>query len=389
MTITAISVVLLGIVIAYYLILTFTRPITRLQKAVALITTGDLRHKINSSSKDELGVLSKNFDFMIDQVREMLRNTQKIAFSLSEHSHSFHLFAKNTASSNIDIIKSIEEISRGADQQAEHSEQSAAIISVLDSELTEVWLQTEDIKMKSKDAERITLLGSESVEELSQNTQQTAQMIEQVSQAMHALTASSNQIGKIVNTIGEISTQTNVLSLNAAIEAARAGLHGKGFAVIAEEIRLLSKQTGESSRTIGQMIDVILKQMKNVDLQMNIAKNGFHLQNSKVDATLASFHSIRKSMQDMMIQMGDIHQKINQAKTKNHQLVESIEFVATVAEQTAAGVQEVNSTSLQQDASIHRIAGEADDIHSLSQRLFAEIKKFKVNDSDFHIDVFE
>ena len=389
MTVATISVLLLGIIIAFFLIRSFTRPITRLQKAVALISTGDLRHKINAVSHDELGVLSRNFDIMIDQVREMLRNTQHIASSLSEHSHSFHSFAKHTALANTDIIKSIEEISTGADQQALHSEQSAQIISVLDSELTDIWRQTESMQMKSKNAERITLQGSESAEELSQSAKETAQMIEKVSHAMHALSTSSNQIGKIVNAITEISAQTNVLSLNAAIEAARAGAHGKGFAVIANEVRLLSQQTNESSKTIEQMIDVILKQIKDVDRQMNSAREGFQLQNTKVGATLISFHSIRGSMQEMIVQMGDIHTKIDQAKTKNHKLVESIEFVATVAEQTAAGVQEINSTSLQQDVSINRIAGEADDIHLLSQHLFAEINKFKTDDIDFQIDEIE
>ncbi|MEX2461930.1 MAG: methyl-accepting chemotaxis protein [Paenibacillaceae bacterium] len=387
--ITPIVILIFAIILAFLLIRSFTKPIQRLLRSVTLIANGDLRHKINSTSRDELGILSNNFDLMIDQVREMLRNTQQIASSLSDHSHSFHQFANHTALSNKDIIKAIEEISSGADQQAVHSEQSANIIGVLDSELADIWHQTENIQTRSKEAERITLLGSESVEELNQSAQKTAQMIEQVAQGMHALTTSSNQIGKIVNTITEISTQTNVLSLNAAIEAARAGVHGKGFAVIAEEVRLLSQQTNQSSKTIGQLIDTILNQMQAVEHQMNGARDGFRLQNTKVDATLTSFHSIRESMQEMILQMSDIHQKIDQAKTKNHKLVESIEFVATVAEETAAGVQEVNSTSIQQDASIHRIAGEADDIHLLSQKLFAEINKFKTDDISFHIDEFE
>jgi methyl-accepting chemotaxis protein len=385
MTVAAICVLLFGIVIAYFLIRSFTRPITRLQKVVALISSGDLRHKINAAAHDELGVLSRSFDMMIDQVRDMLRNTQQIASSLSEHSHSFHQFTSNTAIANTDIIKSIDEISIGADQQAVHSEQSAHIISELDSELTAIWRQTERIQMKSKEAEHITLLGSDSAEALSHSAAETAQMIEGVSQAMHALTESSNQINKIVRAITDITTQTNVLSLNAAIEAARAGIHGKGFAVIADEVRLLSLQTNESSKSIGQIVDMILKQMINVDHQINLAKQGFQLQNTKVDTTLASFRTIRGSMQEMIAEMSSIHNNIEQVKTKNHKLVESIEFVASVAEQTAAGVQEVNATSLRQDASIHRIAGEADDIHVLSQQLFAEINKFKADDIDFQI----
>lgn len=384
--ISPLIVLVFSILISFFIVRSFTESIQKIQKIVALISTGDLRHKINSVSRDELGVLSRNFDLMIDHVREMLRNTLRIAASLSEHSNSFHNFAKDTAKSNWEILRSIEEISTGADQQAVHAEQSANIISVLDNELADIWQDTEGIQLISKHAEHNTLLGSQSVKELNESALQTVQLIEQVVQAMHSLSISSTEIGKVGHTITDISIQTNILSLNAAIEAARVGIHGKGFAIVAEEVRLLSQQTKASSQMIVQMIQTIQQQMKVVNSQMNSAQAGYLLQNSKVDATLTSFHSIRTSMQDMIGQMRNINQKIEHVKTKNYKLVESIEFVASVAEQTAAGVEEVNSTSQIQDASIRRIAEQADGIHLLSQQLFVEINKFKTDDIDFDKD---
>ncbi|PJI52474.1 hypothetical protein CTI14_41675 [Methylobacterium radiotolerans] len=97
--------------IAFLLIRSFMNPIQRLQHAVQKIAAGDLRHKINSSSQDELGKLSQNFDEMIDQVKGMLSNTQTIASSLTEHSRSFHEFSEATAAANQDIVRAIQEIS--------------------------------------------------------------------------------------------------------------------------------------------------------------------------------------------------------------------------------------------------------------------------------------
>jgi methyl-accepting chemotaxis protein len=380
MLMAAVFVLLTTAAVAWLLNRSFMGPILKLQNAVSHIAAGDLRHKINSVSTDELGQLSRSFDRMIDQVRAMLGNTQKIASALSEHSDSFHRFSLTTAAVNSDILRAIEEISRGADLQASQAEKSSHIIGELEEEIAVMSRHADQMMEKSLEAAHNTERGTSAVQALQRAAAQTEQVIGQMFAAMQSLLENSGQIGKITNTITEISTQTHVLSLNAAIEAARAGVHGRGFSVIAEEVRKLAKETNQSSKVIQQIITALQQQMTELQSSMQAARSISSEQNAKMADTIAAFETISQSMAEMAQQISQIHNKLDEVKSKNEILVHSVQQVAAVAEETAAGVQEVGSTSAEHDASIRRIADESEDIRSLSQQLFAEISKFRIED---------
>ncbi|CAN7659351.1 methyl-accepting chemotaxis protein [Paenibacillus sp. LjRoot153] len=378
MLVASAFVFFLTLVIAFLIITSFTRPISVLQRAVARIASGDLTHTINSTATDELGQLSNSFDQMIKQVRLMLGATKGIASSLSAHSHEFHRFSQLTASANSDILKAIHEISTGADEQAMKTESSSLLIAELEDEIRDISAYTHEMKRSSDEAAVDTQQGTASVQALKASTAQSQLLLQKVDAAMQTLSASSKQIGAIVRSIMDISTQTNVLALNAAIEAARAGVHGRGFSVIADEVRELSLQTNGSSKTISGIIGTLQGQIQELQLSLADARESALTQSNHVEETFGSFSRIEQSTLVIREQIVQIHQKIEQAQSKNDHLVDSVQFVAAIAQETAAGVEEVNSTSIQQDASIRRIAEESDDILELAQQLFAEISKFQI-----------
>lgn len=374
-------VILFSIALAYFIVRSFTKPIRRLQLAVHRIAEGDLRHQLNEKSTDELGQLSHSFDNMIVKVSEMLGHSRKIALSLADYSHSFEDFSKLTAVANSEIIRSIEEISHGAEQQAELSEKSATLIYELDTEMNEIAKYTNIMKKSGTMALENTQAGTTSVVSLKEAAEHSDLKMDQVNNTMEKLAESSAQIEKIVHTITEISTQTNVLALNAAIEAARAGVHGKGFSVIAEEVRLLSSETKASASHIARIINSVQLQMKEVKQQMHEARMSIHSQNIKVSETLESFQFIDASTLEISAQMEQISLKVEQVKQKNNRLNATLQTVAGIAEETAAGVQEVNSSSQHQDTAIRKIAEQAVEMNGLSQELFAEIDQFIIADS--------
>lgn len=378
MLVASAFVFFLTLVIAFLIITSFTRPISILQRAVARIAAGDLTQTINSTATDELGQLSNSFDQMIKQVRLMLGATKGIASSLSAHSHEFHRFSQLTASANTDILKAIHEISSGADEQAMKTESSSILIAELEAEIRDISAYTYEMKRSSDEAAVGTQQGTASVQALKASTAESQLLLQKVDAAMQTLSASSKQIGAIVRSIMDISTQTNVLALNAAIEAARAGVHGRGFSVIADEVRELSLQTNGSSKTISGMIGTLQGQIQELQLSLVDARESAQTQSSHVEETFGSFSRIEQSTLVIREQIVQIHKKIEQAQSKNDHLVDSVQFVAAIAQETAAGVEEVNSTSIQQDASIRRIAEESDDILELAKQLFAEISKFQI-----------
>lgn len=370
---------LLALTIAIVLVRSFSRPIKELQKAVDRIAEGDLRYMIGSKRLDELGKLSQSFDRMVGQVRAMLTSTQTIAASLSGHSAQFRRFSQETAQANTSIVQAIEEISKGTDQQTQQSETSSNIIGELEQEIQDIWSYAQDMLQASKAAEQNTIAGTNSVNSLSDASIQTETRVNLAVEAMQAVASRSAQIGKIVDAITEIATQTNILSLNAAIEAARAGAYGKGFSVIAEEVRVLSQQTGESAKNINQIIQRLIQQINDLELQLSEAHRYLLDQNSKVDTTLSAFSSIQESMTNAAERANSVHTKVMIVRSKNKELIQSVQQVSAIAQETAAGVQEVNSASVQQDASIRDVAAQAEDIHRLSQELFGQISKFKID----------
>ncbi|UJF31710.1 methyl-accepting chemotaxis protein [Paenibacillus hexagrammi] len=383
MLVASVIVFICTVVIALLIIRSFLGPITRLQKAAASIADGDLSHTINSEAKDELGQLSRSFDHMIVQVREMLSAAGRIASSLTEHSHKFRQFSETTASANTDILKAIHEISVGADEQATHSEASSTMIAELEDEMNNITAYTQEMKRSSEEASKGTLKGTEAIKALKESSDSSQEVLKKVNHAMNTLAASSKQIGAITRSITEISTQTNVLALNAAIEAARAGVHGKGFSIIAEEVRQLSQQTNDSSKSISTIIQTLQTQISELQSSLMEAREQADSQTGRVAATIDSFSGIELSMNQITAQIVQVHGRIEQMRQKNDALVESVQFVAAVAQETAAGVEEVNSTSTQQDASIRQIAEEADDIYRLATQLFGEISKFKTGSEAF------
>ncbi|WP_248924722.1 methyl-accepting chemotaxis protein [Paenibacillus hamazuiensis] len=369
-------------IIAFTLIRSFTKPIGRIQHAVRRIAEGDLRHTIGSRSKDELGELSASFDHMIERVRDMLANTQAIAASLSDHARTFHGFADETAAANSEIVRAIEEISQGAGEQAAHSEKSVYIIAELQQEMDVISGAAGAMREASSAAAGNTENGVRAMDSLQAAAAESQAVFAAVLSAMDSLQESSRQIGRIIASIQEISTQTNVLSLNASIEAARAGVHGKGFMVIADEVRGLSAQTSRSAKMVEDIIGSLESRIVELQDGLQSARGMMSVQSGKLDETKTAFDAIRISVDELSGHIRHIHEKIAFAKQKNGTLVESVQFVASIAEETAAGVEEVNSASLTQDASIRRIVSEADDISLLSQKLFREIGMFRIDDAE-------
>ncbi|WP_449602672.1 methyl-accepting chemotaxis protein [Paenibacillus sp. Marseille-Q9583] len=375
----AILVFIFTLIIAVMLIRSFLNPINKLQVALRKIAEGDLRQQINSPYNDELGSLSHHFDHMVLRVREMLQQTQSVASSLATYSHSFQQSSSITAHTNQEIVSTIQEISVGAEQQAGQSEQSASLIQELEREVHEITEYTEVMLSTSQTANHNTRKGSESVIALREVSEHSRESVNKVYLALTKLSDQSKDISRITKSITNISKQTNILSLNAAIEAARAGVYGKGFAVIADEVRQLSDQTKESSVHISQIINELQAGMDEFQQYMLETKGNLEEQDQKVAETLSSFEAIDQSIVEISKQIGQIHDKVDMTQTMNRRLAESVHNVAAIAEETAAGVQEVNASSVQQDNAIHDIARQAVEINEISQKLFKEINVFKIN----------
>ncbi|WP_127582850.1 methyl-accepting chemotaxis protein [Paenibacillus koleovorans] len=367
-----------AVVISTLLIRSFVRPIRRMRITMSQIAEGDLRHRVGSKTPDELGQLSRHFDLMMDKVRNTLLHTHAIGTSLAGHAERFQQFAVSTASSNQDVLRAIGEISAGADQQASETEQSSDLVSELAERTADIAIRTEEMAELSRVATSSSRAGSSAVLQLQSASAQSDERLRHAVAALDRFIEDSVKIGHIVRTISEISTETNVLAVNAAIEAARAGQYGRGFAVIAEQVRQLSDQTGVSAKSIARLTDSLQSQIDDVRSHMSGVLEAVHVQGSQLQGTLHSFDAIEASIERLHGQMALIRGKVQESKVRTNRFADAITTVAAIAQETAAGVEEVNSTSVEQNAAIQQIAEQSIDIRDLSQQLFEELKQFRL-----------
>jgi methyl-accepting chemotaxis protein len=380
MLIIAILIVLLvSITVTSLFVSSFVSPIRKLQLAMKQIASGDLRVKIQSASNDELGQLSHSFDHMTEQVSQMLVSTQHIAERLTSLSTASELESQMTAAAGIEIVRAMKEISIGADQQAEQTELSVIGINELEQDVLEIRTITEQMKQLSAETTNNTSQGALSLQALSCSALQTEDRLHIMVTSLDTLAEHTKEINKITNAITDISSQTNLLAINASIEAALAGEHGKGFAIIADQVRQLSIESKESSNSIFLLIQSLQKQMAVVQEKLMETGHSLDDQNSKIVQTSHAFRTIEQSTEHISVAMSNIQSSVDHATIKNQSLVQSIQIVSGIAEEAAAGVQEVNAAASQQQSAVRRIADQAMEVNALALQLFTEIRRFQVS----------
>jgi len=363
-------------------VLSLRSGIRRIRVGIDRVKDGDLSRPIAAARKDELGKLSDSFDASVASVRRMLLRTKTIAESLTAHSDRFRSFAASTKETNESIVRAMSEIAAGASTQAERAEIGAATIRELESRMDAIQAATNMLLAQSDDTKRSMRTGTENVAELKTSAERTGAAMRTMADALRRLERRSAEISDIIATIRDISQQTNVLALNAAIEAARAGVHGRGFSVIAEEVRRLSTEAGSSSERIEDMLSQLRSGVVDAASSLQQTAASFTEQERKVASTGDAFRTIERLIDVLDKEINGIGERLSEAKEKQAELAESILVVASVAQQTAAGVEETAAATADQDESVGRIAEEANDIHALAEALFAEIDKFTIESDD-------
>ncbi|ULO05831.1 methyl-accepting chemotaxis protein [Paenibacillus sp. 19GGS1-52] len=309
--------------------------------------------------KEQKQVLIQN---TIDQLMLSSKKLVESVDSLSENTG-------RTMKANQEVTESMLNVSRGTDNQAQSSKESARAMEEMAIGIQRIAENSSAVSEAAQNMLKKSELGNESMEDTMQQLSKIKQSTDKVSQAVHDLENQSNEVESIAEIISEIAAQTNLLSLNASIEAARAGEHGRGFNVVATEVRKLASQTDHSAQKIAALIQKIQSSTSHVSILMKEGAEEVALGNSMVQNAKVSFETILESSKEVTFQIQEISAASEEMSAGSEQVTASIEDIANNSANTAIEVQRVSDSSLQTQISIDNMNNSTSDLNNLAHEL--------------------
>ena len=379
---TTIIIIVLAVVIAfligYLMANSMSRTINRIIKASGKAASGDLTVTLESRRKDELGILTRGINSMIQNMRRLIEQTINVSEKVTNSADTVSTTSNQVSAVSQEISRAIQDISQGASAQASDAEQGVEKISILAENINYVTENVKSIDLLTHDTMNMTQSGITSVEDLDVKASRTASISREIVGDIKELDVQSKSIGKIVKVISSIADQTNLLALNAAIEAARAGDAGKGFAVVADEVRKLAEKSIDSAHEIANIIKSTQDQMAITVEKASMTESILSSQNEAVLNTTSVFKGIKASMEKLSEQVEQIISRVTEMEENKTHAINSIQNISAVSQETAASSQEVTASTEEQLSSIEELSRFADELKSASEELQKSISKFKL-----------
>ncbi|WP_048600893.1 methyl-accepting chemotaxis protein [Rubeoparvulum massiliense] len=373
--IATVITIILGVIFSQRLV----QPIHQLMQTVQLVASGDLTQQVGMNRKDEIGQLSQHIDQMVSSLNTIANNVTESADETATTTKQLTHISHEVAESSRQVATTIEEIAKGAEEQAQLSQQTDDRVAEMVEMTVEVQQKTSAVSEEAEATRQIISESEQAISSLVLSIQNIAQSTLQSASMVKELQEHTAEISTIVEASNEIAKRTNLLALNAAIEANRAGEYGKGFLVVAHEIRQLAEQSGESSKqiahivqSVGQAIDSVVKQMED-NIQTATIENEQALEKS------AALQGVRTAMDKVITSVSQIESIVEKQNRMSEEIAETSRKSSTVATEISAGAEEVAASSEEASAMMQEVAGNIQELVHQAEHLKALVQQFKVN----------
>ncbi len=330
---------------------------------------GDLKQKIHIETNDEIGQLAHNTNNVMEKISDLVSEITQIGRKVLEDSKYLSEYTKQTAESMRLTTESIGEIAAGSCRQVQDLErcsQSADDASIQVKEINQLAVQTADL---AKDATSSAIEGATQVKEAIITMTGVKGQMDVSAKAIHGLADRISQIGQIVEVITSIADQTNLLALNAAIEAARAGEQGRGFAVVADEVRKLAEDSRQSAEEITKLINGVRKETTDTVAAIEDGLTKAQQGAEKASGSEVALNRIISISQKLNEQVGIMANNTEGVTTNIENIAGSVGEIAAISRQFSGSSQEINASCEEVFATVEKIANSTEDLNNLAQNM--------------------
>ncbi len=371
-----------SIVIGFIVIFLFSRhlaiPVQLITEIVQKIAKQDLSFKfIKVNNKDELGDLATGINTMTASLRDIIQSVSSSAEQVAATSQQLTASSEQMSTASEEITESIQQISTGQDKQMFGMKEANNSVAQISSSITEITRNIKGLNDLSIETSKVSLNGNEVI---TQTVEQMNQIKEQsmiTTEAMRLLESKSQEIGEIINVITSIAAQTNLLALNAAIEAARAGEQGKGFAVVADEVRKLAEESGNAANNIATLISEIQINTQNTVQTVVEGKIVVETGMNYVENAGKTFETIAADVNLINDKLSSVSSEIQEISANTEVLVNEIHKTKEVTNQSTSYTQHVVAAAEEQYASMVEMTVASRSLAEMSQQLQGLVSDFK------------
>ncbi|CAM4091051.1 methyl-accepting chemotaxis protein [Lederbergia lenta] len=371
-------IAVIAVVVSIFMSLRITQRIKEISDLSLAMSNGDLTQQITVKVNDEIGDMGKNFNLMSNSLKETLKKISTESQQLSATSEELAASSIENQQASNQISETIQGVASGTDEQNAAMKNAVGIIN-------EVFKHVDDVTDSMNNVSNSIQYSAETAKQGSDVVKQTVSQMDEIDQKVGSsaekisiLNEKSNEISQISLMIQSISEQTNLLALNAAIEAARAGEHGKGFAVVADEVRKLAEQSSDSASQINEIIydikDGIEVSMSLVNQGADSAKEGIKLVNESGKA----FGEIKDSVLAVTTRISEVSTAMDNMKNHIAEVVSHIEGVSKTSLEVNEHSQSVAASSEEMSASMDEVSAVSQELARMSVELEEVIQKFKL-----------